>query len=41
MGIVICPRSPRRLGEDKIEKKPVFASASLVLNLLESAAVYY
>lgn len=41
VGIVICPRSPRRLGEDKIEKKKVFLSTSLVLNLLEPAAVYY
>lgn len=37
----MCPRSPRRLGENKIEKKPVFLSESLVFDLLEPVAVYY
>lgn len=41
MGVVICPRSPRRLGENEIEKIPVFLSKSLVFNLLEPVAVYY
>lgn len=41
MGVVICPWSPRRLGENKIGKNPVFLSKSLVFNLLEPVAVYY
>lgn len=41
MEMVICTRSPRRPGENKTEKKPVFLRTTLVLNLLEPAAIPY